>query len=195
MRFDCADNYSTGIPIEKAMDPDTLLAYDMNGVPLPHEHGYPLRLINPGHYGMKNPKWIDRIQLVTHDYLGYWEQRGWSDAAVIKTMSRIDVPRTGVVRMEETTWIAGVALAGARGIDAVALAMDDAQSWQRATVEPPLSDYTWRRWALLWQPSENGAHILVARATDGTGAEQTEETTPVLPDGASGLHRVKVRVR
>ncbi|MFN3476555.1 MAG: molybdopterin-dependent oxidoreductase, partial [Candidatus Methylomirabilales bacterium] len=62
--FTCADGYSTGIPLAKALHPDTLLAYEMNGVPLPTDHGFPLRLINPGHYGMKNPKWITGIELV-----------------------------------------------------------------------------------------------------------------------------------
>ena len=69
-----------------------ILVIEMNGVPLPDDHGFPIRLINPGHYGMKNPKWITEIELTEKDYQGYWESRGWTDEARVKTMSRIDTP-------------------------------------------------------------------------------------------------------
>ena len=78
--------------MSEALHPDTLLAYEMNGEQLPSKHGFPARLLVGGLYGMKNPKWITRIELVDYNFQGYWMQRGWSDPAPYKTSSRIDVP-------------------------------------------------------------------------------------------------------
>jgi hypothetical protein len=86
------DGYSTGIPLERCLRPQTFLAYEMNGQELPNSHGFPLRAVIPGYYGMKQPKWLTEIEVVADDYLGYWEERGWADEAVVKTLSRIDVP-------------------------------------------------------------------------------------------------------
>src|SRR3989442_1345886 len=96
--FRCADGYSESIPVADAMHPTTLLAYEMNGEPLPTKHGFPVRLLVPGSFGMKNPKWITKIEVVNYDFRGYWEASGWSDEAVVKTMSEFTVaPRSGTV--------------------------------------------------------------------------------------------------
>ena len=90
--FRCADGYHTAIPLEDAMREETLLAYEMNGVPLPTEHGFPIRLLNPGHYGTKNPKWIVNIQLAeAHE--SYWEKRGWDPIANVKLGTMIGTPK------------------------------------------------------------------------------------------------------
>ena len=65
----------------------------MNGVPLPDKHGFPLRLLVPNIYGMKNVKWVTQLNVVATDFKGFWQQQGWSDIATIKTMSRIDAPQ------------------------------------------------------------------------------------------------------
>lgn len=196
--FTCADGYSTGIPLTKALHPDTILAYEMNGVPLPTDHGFPLRLINPGHYGMKNPKWITGIELTDRDYKGYWETRGWSDQARVKTMSRIDVPVGGSSTKAGKQFIAGIAFAGDRGIQQVEVSTDDGRTWQKAVVKKALSPYTWVLWAFEWElskePTMHGRLLVKVRATDGKGQVQTAEVAPPLPDGASGLHAIMVRL-
>ncbi|MBI4361647.1 MAG: molybdopterin-dependent oxidoreductase [Euryarchaeota archaeon] len=77
--FHCADGYTESHRVVDLMGDDILLAWNMNGVPLPRDHGFPLRLIMPDRWGYKQPKWIVRLEAVNHDYAGYWERRGWSD--------------------------------------------------------------------------------------------------------------------
>ncbi|MHB8630666.1 MAG: molybdopterin-dependent oxidoreductase, partial [Candidatus Limnocylindria bacterium] len=89
VKLTSVDGYTDSIRIDKAMDPDTIVAYLMNGVTIPQDHGYPARLLVPDIYGMKNVKWLRSIECVTFDYLGYWQERGWSDLAVINTNARI----------------------------------------------------------------------------------------------------------
>src|SRR5205085_11922723 len=87
--FGTVSGYSDSIPIGVAMDPTTLIAVGINGRALPTEHGFPARLLAVGNYGMKNPKWLTSIQVVTRPYQGFWERRGWSKPATVRTMSRI----------------------------------------------------------------------------------------------------------
>ena len=93
--FHAADDYTDSIHLTKALEPTTLLAIRMNGDTLPQEHGFPARMLVPGIYGMKHCKWLTRIEVVNYDYQGYWQQRGWSDAAPVRMTSRIDTPLTG----------------------------------------------------------------------------------------------------
>ncbi|MGQ0735829.1 MAG: molybdopterin-dependent oxidoreductase, partial [Acidobacteriota bacterium] len=118
--FTGADNYTDSIPLHRVLHPGTLLAFDMNGAPLARGHGAPLRAIVPGIYGMKNVKWIEAIEIVSGDYLGYWQQRGWSEAAPYQTLSRIDQPRDGDrLSGGGPHRITGVAFSGDRGISAL----------------------------------------------------------------------------
>ncbi|MGH2651261.1 MAG: molybdopterin-dependent oxidoreductase, partial [Actinomycetota bacterium] len=109
--FRCSDGYSDSIPVDAAFDPSVILAVAQNGRPLTWEHGFPCRVRVPEVYGMKNVKWLEEIEVVGRDYRGYWEQRGWSDVATVRTQSRIDVVGPGI-RVGEPGWIAGVAWAG-----------------------------------------------------------------------------------
>jgi len=192
--FRAADGYSTAIPLVKAMHPDTLLALEMNGVPLPDDHGSPVRLINPGHYGMKNPKWITEIELTDKDYKGYWESRGWSDEAKVKTMSRIDVPANGTTIPKGGEDMGGVSFAGDRGIRHVEVSLDDGATWRKATLKKAIGPYTWILWGLPWtapaSPQKERKLVVKVRAVDGTGDIQTAQVTKVLPDGASGYHTI-----
>jgi DMSO/TMAO reductase YedYZ molybdopterin-dependent catalytic subunit len=98
VKFTCIDGYTTAISLERARRAKTLLVWEMNREALPSLHGFPIRLINPGHYGQKMPKWITHIELIDHDFLGYWESRPssqqikWSNDALASVDSRIDVP-------------------------------------------------------------------------------------------------------
>jgi len=194
--FHAADGYSDSIPFSLAMEPMVLLAYGLNGEPLPREHGFPLRLVVPGIYGMKNVKWITAIELSPTDYQGFWQQRGWSDVAIVQIHSRIDTPRGGTtVPVGREVFVGGIAFAGDRGIARVELSTDGGASWQEVEREQPLSPYSWVRWWTWWWPEVPGRYRLVVRAWDGQGNVQIGEERPSLPDGATGWHRVTVEAR
>ncbi len=180
------DGFTAGFPTELLDDDDdrtALVAVGMNGEPLPLEHGFPARLIVAGLYGyVSATKWLERIELTTLDAEGYWIPRGWSQEGPIKTMCRIDTPRSGVAA--GTVPVAGVAWAPTRGITKVEVQVDDGP-WEEARLGPGTNDATWRQWVYDWRPTR-GRYRLRARATDGTGETQTEDVAPPAPDGATG---------
>jgi DMSO/TMAO reductase YedYZ molybdopterin-dependent catalytic subunit len=203
--FKAADGYDVGIPIAKAMLEGTLLAYQMNGVPLPAEHGFPVRAIVPGYYGMMNCKWVKSIELVSETYLGYWQVRGWANEASYQTGSAIVTPGTaqvadrfGIGRASDVpmglTPIAGVAFAGDRGVERVEVSTDGGKTWMPASVKDPLSGNTWVLWTADWNPPSTGHYSLAVRATDKTGAVQTAAMNTPFPSGATGYQIVDVGV-
>jgi len=191
--FRCADGYSESIPIGEAMNATTLLVYEMNGEALPTNHGFPLRLLIPGLFGMKNPKWITRLEVVDYDFQGYWQASGWSDEAVVKTMSRFDT--TSRTHSIGEVGLGGVAYGGDRGIKDVEYSTDGGKTWQKAEIKPALGPFTWVLWAAVWTPKTPGEYTLKVRAKDGSGVLQIARDEPTLPDGASGHHTLRVRVR
>lgn len=192
--FWCADGYHTALPLEDVADPDCFLAYEMNGEVLPKVHGFPLRAVIPGLFGMKNPKWITKIELADKDHLGYWESRGWSDEAVVKTMSKFTTPTPGATVREGAVMVGGVAYAGDRGVSAVEVSFDDGRTWHRAHIKPPLGKHTWVLWAAFWE-ARPGRYVLKVRARDGLGTLQDGRPRPPLPEGATGYHTISVTVR
>ncbi|MFO0707101.1 MAG: sulfite oxidase [Nitrospira sp.] len=192
--FRAADGYSDSIRLDRALAGDVLLAYRMNGVPLPLGHGFPARIIVPGHYGMKSVQWLTEIEVVDRDYRGYYAQKGWTDEAVIKTTSRIDLPGHGSTIQGLRHSIEGLAFAGIRGIARVEISTDASASWQVASLDPPLSPFAWRFWRYDWNVPKPGRYSLLVRATDGTGAVQTSIEQDPAPDGATGLHEITVTV-
>ncbi|MGW2689047.1 molybdopterin-dependent oxidoreductase [Streptomyces sp. NPDC001414] len=189
------DGMTLGSPVEEVMDGrDALLAVGMNGVPLPFEHGFPVRMVVPGLYGFVSAcKWIEDIELTTFDaYDPYWVKRGWARKAPVKTQSRIDTPKPFARPEAGTVMVAGVAWAQHRGIDRVEVRVDDGP-WQQARLAAEDSRDTWRQWSFPWQATRGG-HTLTVRATDRTGRVQTDERTGTVPDGASGRHSVVVTV-
>jgi DMSO/TMAO reductase YedYZ molybdopterin-dependent catalytic subunit len=188
-----ADNYADSFPLGSAMHEGVIVAYLHNGEPLTRDHGFPARLLIPEIYGMKNVKWLQEIELSPDaGFLGYWQQRGWSDAAIVKTMSRIDTPEA--TRLEDgSAAIGGIAWAGIRGVSKVEVSFDGGESWREAELKPALNGLSWNLWAYRWQ-AESGQVEVMVRATDGTGEVQSAEVRPPLPDGASGYHRLRVRV-
>ena len=201
--FKCYDGYDVGIPLERGLE--TVLAYEMNGVPLPPEHGFPLRAIVPGIYGMMNAKWITEIEVVDSTYEGFWQRRGWSNNAQYQIHSTIVLPgvaltsRFGDLRSSKTVVgekvsIAGIAFAGDRGISRVEVSIDGGKSWQTAIIKEPLSNYTWVLWATEWNPSAAGSYSIIVRATDKMGKVQTPEYQNPFPNGSTGYHRVHINV-
>ncbi len=194
MIFTAADGYSDSLHLSQALDERSMIAYLLDGQPLPKPHGFPARLLIPGLYGMKNGKWLTQLSLASGPYQGYWEQRGWSQEALVKLTSRIDTPHDGDLLVARRTPLAGVAYSGAKGIARVDISVDAGQSWQSAQLIQPLGALTWTLWQYAWEPSP-GVYTLVVRAIDLEGNVQTPKSAPTLPDGASGYHAITVTVR
>jgi DMSO/TMAO reductase YedYZ molybdopterin-dependent catalytic subunit len=186
------DGFTAGFPVAALDGRNALIVVGMNGEVLPSRHGFPARLVVPGLYGyVSATKWLSEIELTRFDRVqGYWVPRGWAVEAPIKTQSRIDRPRGRMA--PGTTAIAGVAWAPTRAVERVEVRVDGGD-WREATLGPDVGDDSWRQWWLDWV-AEPGEHTITCRATDGTGATQVEERTPVDPDGATGWHTVWVRV-
>jgi DMSO/TMAO reductase YedYZ molybdopterin-dependent catalytic subunit len=193
--FTSVDGYTDSIPIAKAMEERTLVAYLMNGKTVPQDHGYPARMLVPNIYGMKNVKWIRSIEVLNYDFIGYWQGQGWSDSANVNTNARIDLPGRNVRWTGGAIAVGGIAFAGARGISKVELSSDGGKSWAQATLEAPIGPLTWRRWTYQWTPSGTGSAKLIVRATDGTGNTETPVGRPPYPDGATGYDSIDVTVQ
>ncbi|MFL6340836.1 MAG: molybdopterin-dependent oxidoreductase [Nitrososphaeraceae archaeon] len=202
--FRCYDGYDVGIPLERGLFEGTILAYDMNSAPLTSEHGYPVRAIVPGIYGMMNAKWITQIELVDTVYEGYWQRKGWTNKARYNTHSFIIIPGNSLVRkrfrnlepsnvtLNEMVPIAGMAFAGDRGIAKVEVSTDGGASWKYAKIKEPLSQYTWVLWNAELDLALNSKHKIVVRATDKAGNIQTDVYADPFPNGAIGYDTVNV---
>ncbi len=188
--FRGADGYDDSIPFARAMQDDVMLAYLMNGDKLPKEHGFPLRLIVPGLYGIKNVKWIVEIEVYNGDYKGYWQRKGWTDDGTIKIFSRIDSPGHYQALVGPTQTFRGIAFGGPNSISKVELSFDAGKTWAPAEIEPPLSPYSWIIWNYRWQPPKKGKYQVVVRATDTKGQLQISELIRPQPAGAAGLHTI-----
>jgi hypothetical protein len=193
--FKARDGYAESIPISLVQGaPEILVAYDLDGAPLPMGHGFPARMLIPGHYGMKGPKWLDSITVVDHESGGYWEAQGWDHNAVVKTTARFDVPRDSDIVPLGPVTLAGVAFAGTRGISKVEYSTNGGRTWADAPFRPPLSPLSWVLWQADWTPGAEGAYSLEVRATDSSGALQSAQAAPSYPTGASGYHTVRIAV-
>lgn len=192
MLMESADGYTESFPVAE-LTPDHLLATHLNGAPLSSPHGFPARFIFPGRYGMKQPKWVTRIRLAARDQPGYWENNGWDERAIVKTMSRIDQPVDGAALPAGAVRFSGIAFAGSRRINEVELSWDGGQAWHAASLEAEFSPFAWRFWQL--ETSLSAGHYRVrVRARDGDGTLQTSRSSNTLPNGADGHHIITVDV-
>ncbi|MET0995849.1 MAG: molybdopterin-dependent oxidoreductase [Mycobacterium sp.] len=191
------DGFTVGTPVDALTDGrDALLAIGMNGEPLPTDHGYPARLVVPGLYGyVSATKWVVDLELTRFDKAeAYWTRLGWSPRGPIKTESRIDVPRSGQDIARGPVTFGGVAWAQNRGVKAVEVRINEG-GWQQAQLGAGYSNDTWRLWSFPWQAEDPGSHTITVRATDNTGAVQTEQWADPVPDGATGWHTVSFAVQ
>ncbi|WP_084037371.1 molybdopterin-dependent oxidoreductase [Haloechinothrix halophila] len=189
------DGMTIGTPMEAVLDSrDALLAVGMNGEPLPINHGFPARMIVPGFYGYTSAtKWVVELTATRFDQVqAYWTQRDWDPRGVVKTASRVDVPRPFERVSQGEVTVAGVAWAQHRGISAVQVRMDGGP-WQDAELSEQVSADTWRQWRTTFS-ARPGTRRFEVRAADGNGDLQTPNRTPPFPDGASGWHSVAVTV-
>jgi DMSO/TMAO reductase YedYZ molybdopterin-dependent catalytic subunit len=203
--FRCADGYDVGIPLERGFQEGSILAHGMNGETLNAKHGYPVRAIIPGLYGMMNPKWITEIELIDRVYEGYWQKKGWANNAQYNTHSYIVIPGNAPVRkifrnlgsvnivVGEQIPIAGVAFAGDREISRVQVSTDGGATWKDARIKNPLSPYSWVIWATELDVTSKANYRIVVRATDKTGKIQTGEVREPFPNGATGYHMIDVQ--
>lgn len=172
------DGHGDSLPVEYAFDDEVMLAVGMNGETLNRAHGFPVRLLCPRYYGFKNVKWMGEIAFVSQPYYGTWPKLGYTKEPVVKIASYMDKARREGGRVR----VGGVSFAGSRGIRAVEVRLGNGP-WQPATLETPLSGYTWTRWVA--ELSGEGETV-EARAQDGTGAWQLTEETPLFPSGVGG---------
>ena len=193
-----ADGFTESLPLAVARDEWTWLVDEMGapGEALTAEHGYPLRVLIAGRYGMKQPKHLVAIRLSETDQPGYWVKRGWDETAAVRVWSRIDDPRDAdVVPAGVPLEVFGVASSGDRGIGRVEVSLDEGATWADAELEPPTVDTnerTWRRWRATVTIPEPGRRSVTVRATDLAGNVQDPVVRPPLPSGATGLARISV---
>jgi len=137
VRLRGVDNYADTIPLEKAMESSTLLAYEMNGVSLADRHGYPLRAIVPGYFGEKNVKWLTSVEVTDANAKGFYEAQGWGPDFIVPTRSRIDVPDDwasfSLGKLSGPIELKGIAYGGDRGVSRVELSFDG-QTWNDAEI-------------------------------------------------------------
>ena len=188
-------DFQRTLPLAKALDPDTLLAYEMNGQPLPVEHGFPLRVIAPGWAGDSWVKWLQHIEVLDHEFDGFWmttayrhppnhvapgtavDPKDMVPVTDLNVKSVIATPnawaRPGRVRVQGTAWSNGAP------VTKVEISTDAGKSWKPAKLTGKPSRYGWRLWQHDWQAGE-GQYTLISRATNATGQTQplAEEWNP-----------------
>ena len=188
-------DFQRTIPVEKALGPDTLLAYDMNGQPLTEQHGFPLRVISPGWAGDSWVKWLQHIEVLDHEFEGFWMKSAYrhpkqpvapGTAVDVSEMvpvtdlnvkSVIAVPsgwaKPGTVRVQGTAW------SNRWPVKKVEVSTDGGRTWKQAQLDGQSTQYGWSLWHLDWRAAE-GKHALMARATNAAGQSQplSEEWNP-----------------
>lgn len=194
-QFAAADGYWTSVDLPWITQKGVLMAYEMNGEPLKPNHGFPLRILMPGLYGQKMPKWITRIRFTDQVVQGYWEGRGWSDVASVQTHSQIWSPQDLETVAGEVV-VHGIAYAAPRDIVKVELGINEAE-WIEAELTKGPSPLVWTQWRVVWQASP-GDYRLSVRATDSEGFKQTAGGPGLLagafPDGTNAIHDIVVSV-
>jgi len=182
-------SYARSVPRAKAVQPEILIAYQMNGRDLSCDHGYPVRAIVPGHYGMASVKWLTRIQAVREPFQGYWQTSdyGYWDfidgkpvrrpLAEMKVKSAIARPSVYETVLPDRMYIVfGAAWAGETDATEIAVSTDGGRSWAEAQFLDPARRHAWRRWKFDWlTPKRPGQYALLARAKDANGTVQPDE--------------------
>ncbi|MCI0742264.1 MAG: sulfite oxidase [Gemmataceae bacterium] len=197
-------HFARSLPLEKALDPDTLLATRMNGEPLEPIHGFPVRLLVPGWYGVASVKWLHKIDAVSQPFRGYYQSVKYTiqrrtgtglQTQVVGPMavkSEILRPREAEVLGLGTNRLFGVAWAGADPVTRVEVSWDGGQTWTGADLIGPQAPYSWTMWEYLWEVANPGEYTLVVRAVSAAGQVQ-----PLGHDAGNGgylIHHSRPRV-
>ena len=178
-------SYLRSLSLEVANDPDTILAYEMNGEPLPIEHGFPLRLVVPGWYGMASVKWLKSITAIKEPFHGYFQGKKY----VVRYQNGTEHPLTemqiksfvtshkhGESIAHGPTSLSGLAWAGRATVKSVEVSVDAGKNWNKASMNGPSDTYSWQKWSLDWIPTNLGHHTLIAKGIDSDGNEQPIES-------------------
>lgn len=204
-------NYERSLSLGEASADHVLLAYEMNGEPLPPQHGYPLRLIVPGWYGMASVKWLHRIRIVSEPFDGHQQANAYrfresdDDPGVPVTLMRPRalmvppgvpgfLPRSRYLRPGPTI-LEGRAWSGGHAVARVEVSVDGGKTWMEASVDPPEDPFAWWTWSAKWEATP-GEHVLCCRATDASGA--TQPLDPAWNVGGyanNSVQRVRVLVQ
>jgi len=199
-------HFARAIALEKAMDPSSLLAYEMNGEPLPADHGFPLRAVIPGWYGMDSVKWLTRVEISDQPFKGYFQQEEYvsvkanGERRPITRMlvdSKILRPSEGEEIHGKTYRVEGAAWAGEGSIAKVEVRIQPSGPWQKATLSAPAVTMVWTPWSYDWQIVRPGQYKLEVRATDSDGHTQPDVRDPDRKDAyeLNTPHRISVSVR
>ena len=185
--------YERSLPLEEAQLPGVLLAYEVNGQPLPPQHGFPLRLIVPGWYGMTHVKWLERITVITEPFEGYQQVKQYRTKqdedelgdAVTKMLPRSLLIPPGIPDFPDRqrflapgpSTLEGRAWSGYGPVTRVEVSVDGGRSWEDATLDEPTGQFGWRRWSYGWNDVEPGDYELCSRATDAAGNVQPTDAS------------------
>lgn len=195
VRYEAADSYFASHTMAQVRDNGVMVALYMNGVPIPQLHGFPVRILNPGFYGVKQPAWITSIAVIDKPMKDYWEDSGWDCSPPIAVDSTFFFPKDpATVKRNEPLKLGGAAFGGTR-VARVELTSDGGKTWKEASIVKKMdADHVWVFWeAELIFPAA-GDYLVQARATDIRGHSQPEND----PDPANGTDewptlRVKVK--
>ena len=185
-------SYARSLPRDKALQREVLIAYQMNGRDLRLDHGYPVRAVVPGHYGMASVKWLTHVQAVREPFRGYWQTSdyGYWDYLDEKPVRRAlgemklksEITRPGVYETlapNQAYTVSGAAWAGETEVTGVSVSTDGGQTWAEAEFLDPVQRHAWRRWKFDWlTPRKPGRYTLLARAKDANGNVQAEKHDP-----------------
>ncbi len=186
-----AVHFARSLPLAKARRPEVLLAYQMNGKELPPAHGFPLRAVVPGWYGVASIKWLRRLVVTTRPFRGYFQTFDYSTFQTDRGMARV-VPITElqvkaqiarptdkeVVPAGKPYQVRGMAWAGEADVARVEVSTDGGRTWAEAMFRDRQTPYAWRRWEYSWTPDKAGSATVVARATDSKGRTQPLKRDP-----------------
>ncbi|MBB6447142.1 sulfite oxidase [Bacillus benzoevorans] len=200
-------SFSRSLPLKKALDPDTIIAYEYNDQPLPFKHGFPLRLIVPGWYGMASVKWLKKLTVIDHEFNGpfqaddyvYYPDKeidtGKFSVTTMNVNSTIQFPlnmqllRTGVYDIK------GIAWTGEGNITKVEISLDDGQTWDLCRYTSASEKNSWVSWSYKWEVQKKGEYTLQSRATDSHGNVQPKKPLWNRKGyGFNAIDRIKVKV-
>jgi DMSO/TMAO reductase YedYZ molybdopterin-dependent catalytic subunit len=176
--------FARSLPLEEALHTDTLLAYEMNGVPLLREHGGPVRLLVPGWYGMASVKWLTAITILEQPFTGFYQKdryvldfpgaTGKIPVREMQARALITSLAPGAIVAPATHRVAGVAWSGRGTVASVEVCLEGGGPWLPARMVDEAAPYTWRRWEFDWRATKVGRHVLRARAVDDQGNVQPD---------------------
>jgi DMSO/TMAO reductase YedYZ molybdopterin-dependent catalytic subunit len=178
-------SFVRSLHVDHAADPaaEILIAYEMNGAPLPRDHGAPFRLIVPRWFGVASVKWLKRIDVSTTPYTGVfqtghyvyeWPDRPQEPVTLMRVRARVTHPSPGAVISAGTHMVRGKAWSGEGPVTHVLVSLTGAGEWHEAQLDQPEEPYQWQDWSFEWQATEVGRHTIRSRAIDAAGNVQPD---------------------